>query len=73
MTSDTATNRPCPEGAALIIMGEHFPCQQMDQMSADSTTHDGWAHSNRDAEAIWQGNVVYSSDIQNYHKEGLRA
>lgn len=41
----------CP--AALNIKGEHFPCQQMDQMTEGSVGHDGWAHSNRDAEAIW--------------------
>lgn len=46
------TNTPCP--GALIIKGEHFPCQQMDQMVEGSENHDGWAHSNRDAEAIWQ-------------------
>lgn len=71
--SKNVTGRPCPDDAALNIMGEHFPCQQMDQMSADSATHDGWAHSNRDAEAIWQGNVVYSQDIENYNKGGIRA
>lgn len=65
--------RPCPNGAVLNLMGEHFPCQQMDQMHPDSTNHDGWAHSNQDAEAIWQGDVVYSSDIENYKKEGIRA
>jgi hypothetical protein len=51
--------RPCPQGAALNIMGEHFPCQQMDHMSADSADHSGWAHSNADAEAIWgEGTMI---------------
>lgn len=44
----------CP--AVLNIAGEHFPCQQMDQMVEGSTNHGGWAHSNRDAQAIWCGN-----------------
>lgn len=47
----TTSNPPCP--AALSIMGEHFPCQQMEQMLPGSTDHNGWAHSNRDAEALW--------------------
>lgn len=41
----------CP--AALNIAGEHYPCQQMEHMEPGSKNHDGWAHSNRDAEAIW--------------------
>lgn len=45
--------RPCPDGAVLVNRGEHFPCDFMDQMSPDSTTHDGWGHSNRAAEAVW--------------------
>lgn len=48
------TENTCP--AALNIKGEHFPCQQMDQMAAGSEGHAGWAHSNRDAEAIWIDN-----------------
>ena len=68
---ENVTGRPCPDGGALNIMGEHFPCQQMDQMTPESTSHEGWAHSNRDAEAIWQGNVVYSSEIENYLREGI--
>lgn len=43
----------CP--AVLNIAGEHYPCQQMEQMVEGSVGHDGWAHSNRDAEAIWEG------------------
>lgn len=39
---------PCP--AALNIKGEHFPC---DWPTDDSGQHSGWAHANRDAEAIW--------------------
>jgi hypothetical protein len=45
--------RLCPDNAALIIQGEHFPCDAMNGMGAESTTHQGWPHSNRDAEAIW--------------------
>lgn len=47
----TTTEYVCP--SALNIKGEHFPCQQMEHMAPGSTSHDGWAHSNRDAEAIW--------------------
>jgi hypothetical protein len=41
----------CP--AALNIAGEHFPCDWMEQMAEGSTNHEGWAHSNKDAQAIW--------------------
>ena len=48
----TSSDKPfCP--AALNIAGEHYPCQQMEQMAPGSENHDGWAHSNRDADAIW--------------------
>lgn len=40
--------------AALSIKGEHFPC---DWPTGENGRHDGWAHSNRDAEAIWQGDT----------------
>lgn len=43
--------------AALNLAGEHFPCQTMDQMADGSENHDGWAHSNRDAEALWCSDV----------------
>jgi hypothetical protein len=33
--------------SALVIRGEHFPCDLV-------TPHDGWAHSSKAAEAIWQ-------------------
>lgn len=46
--------RPCPQQGALIIKGEHFPCQQMDHMDPICDDHEGWAHSNSDIEAIWQ-------------------
>lgn len=49
------TKHTCP--AALIIAGKHFPCQQMDHMAEGSTSHDGWAHSNRDAEALWYSDL----------------
>lgn len=48
------TSRPCPDEAVLIVKGERFPCQAMDDMAPQSDGHEGWAHSNRDAEAIWQ-------------------
>lgn len=45
----------CP--SALNIKGEHFPCQTLRDMAtldgSPATNHDGWAHSNSDAEAIW--------------------
>lgn len=56
-------NPPCPAG--LTIMGEFFPCQQMEQMLPGSTNHDGWAHSNKDAEAIWVGNEGSSATHDN--------
>jgi hypothetical protein len=34
----------CP--GALTIRGEHFPCDMM-------APHDGWGHSNKEAEAVW--------------------
>ena len=52
-------NKPCAEcgrpkswhhipcAAALNIKGEHFACDL-------TAPHDGWAHSNKTAEAIWQ-------------------
>ncbi len=47
------TTRPCPEGAVLMLAGGHFPCDQMRHMCAESDNHDGWAHSNSDADAVW--------------------
>ena len=46
-------SRPCPEGAALIIKGEHFPCDAMDGIHKVCSSHKGWPHSNRKAEAVW--------------------
>ena len=46
-------SRPCPEGAALIIKGEHFFCDAMDGMHKVCSGHEGWPHSNRKAEAVW--------------------
>ena len=51
VTAHGIENAPCP--AALNIKGDHFPCQTMQDMAPGSVNHDGWAHSNRDAEAIW--------------------
>lgn len=42
------SNPPCK--AALNIKGGHFPC---DWPTGADGTHSGWAHANRDAEAIW--------------------
>lgn len=45
----------CP--SALIIKGEHFPCRQLEDMvdafGRPALSHEGWAHSNPDVEAIW--------------------
>jgi hypothetical protein len=45
-------------GGVLSIKGEHFPCQQLEQMTtldgSPAASHEGWAHSNRDAQAVWQ-------------------
>jgi hypothetical protein len=55
-------NRPCPQNAGLNIAGEYFPCDTMDQMSVDSETHDGWAHSSKAANATWSCGVVHSDE-----------
>lgn len=34
--------------AVLNIRGEHFQCDM-------DAPHDGWGHSNRNAEALWLG------------------
>jgi hypothetical protein len=47
--------RPCPDKAVLMIKGEHFPCDWMNQMHPESQNHEGWAHANKEAEAIWNG------------------
>lgn len=39
--------------SALMIRGKHYPCDAMNEMREGSTSHDGWAHSNKEAEAIW--------------------
>ena len=36
--------------AALNIAGEHYPC---DWPTDANGRHDGWAHTNKAAEAIW--------------------
>jgi hypothetical protein len=48
------TRRKCPQNAALIIAGNHYFCDMMDQMHESCDTHDGWPHASRAAEAIWQ-------------------
>lgn len=48
------SQRPCPDGAVLIIKGERFPCRTMDFMGPQCEDHKGWAHQNPDAEAIWE-------------------
>lgn len=51
----TETYRECPQRSVLNIKGEHFACDAMRGMHESSPTHDGWPHSNRDAEAVWGG------------------
>lgn len=46
--------RRCPDGAALTIRGETYPCDAMDMLHESSDTHEGWAHSNAQVEAIWR-------------------
>src|SRR4051794_17540898 len=46
--------RPCPDGAALNIRGEHYPCDMMSAVEGHPDTHEGWSHGNRAAGAIWQ-------------------
>lgn len=41
----------CP--ASLNIGGKHYPCDWMEQMVPGSIGHDGWAHANRESQAIW--------------------
>lgn len=45
--------RLCPNNSALILRGEHFPCDAMDMMSPESETHEGWSHSSKAAGALW--------------------
>jgi hypothetical protein len=40
----------CP--AALMIKGEHFPCDWRTDMDG---RHQGWAHISAAAEAVWVG------------------
>jgi hypothetical protein len=47
--------RECPDKAAIIIKGEYFACDWMDNMHESSTDHNGWAHANKAAEAVWRG------------------
>lgn len=43
----------CP--AALSIAGRHYPCdtQCVDFDGMPTAGHDGWAHGNAEAQAIW--------------------
>ena len=50
---DRGPYRPCPEGGALNVAGEHYTCDAMRHMTQDSETHEGWPHSSMAAEAIW--------------------
>lgn len=54
--------RSCPDGAALNIRGEHFACDAMRHIHEQSDTHDGWPHSNQDAEAIWTPDPISPDD-----------
>ena len=49
MTDPTTGDVTC--GSALIIKGQHFPCDEKEP-------HDGWAHGNSDAEAIWSADTI---------------
>jgi len=40
----------CP--AALNLAGEHFAC---DWPLGENGRHDGWAHTNKAAQAVWKG------------------
>lgn len=42
-------NPPCP--GALNLRGEHFPC---DWPTDPRGRHDGWGHTNKDAQALWR-------------------
>lgn len=55
-SATTSTRYVCP--AALNIKGEHFPCDWMDQMAPGSIGHVGWAHANREAQAIWTDDIT---------------
>lgn len=46
-------NDDCPEGAVLIIKGEHFFCDAMRHMHPSCHTHEGWPHASQAAEAVW--------------------
>jgi hypothetical protein len=46
--------RRCPTGGSLTIQGQTYPCDAMDLLHESSDTHDGWAHSNAQIEAVWQ-------------------
>jgi hypothetical protein len=38
----------------LTIEGKHFAC---DRPTDENGRHDGWAHTNTDAGAVWSGNA----------------
>lgn len=46
--------------AAINIQGEHFPC---DWPTDAEGRHPGWAHSNRQAQAIWRGDLPDQSVV----------
>ena len=40
--------------ASINLGGEHYPCTFIENNMLPGTTgHDGWAHSNAEASAIW--------------------
>lgn len=49
----------CP--AVLMLVGEAYPC---DWPTDEHGRHDGWAHSNMAAQAIWCGDEGPSHEIQ---------
>jgi len=38
--------------AAVVLAGEHFPC---DWPTDERGKHDGWDHTNKAAQAVWRG------------------
>jgi hypothetical protein len=54
------SDRECKAG--LIIKGEYFPCDMMTHMSPESNNHEGWAHANSQAQAIWVEKVPLFSN-----------
>jgi hypothetical protein len=58
--SEPATEPSC--AGALNLAGQHFSC---DWPVDDTGTHDGWAHVNKDAQALWADSpdVIGSDEV----------